>query len=329
MSATDHVLWYRSPATAWTEALPSATAASAPWCSAASPANSCRSTRTRCGRAAPTSRSIPRPCRISLRCGSSSSLAATPRPRRWPTASLMAQPLSQMSFQPAGDLWIDSPIERRRRTIAASSISTGALATVAIQVGGVRFRREAFVSPVDRVIVLRMSADRPRRVGLRLSADQRAARRGECRRGGHARFLARTNRAEHGIPGAALRRSRRSVIASGRQPDGPTARRCGSMAPTRRHRRRCRHQLPRATTMSAAIRMPRCRRASAMPRRQEPIDAMRAAHVAEHRGSLPPPDHRSRRARRRRRCRPTSASRQPRRRPIRRWPRSMSSMAAI
>ncbi len=71
---------------------------------------------------------------------------------------LMARPIKQMSYQPAGNLWLDFAHEDAadyRRELDLDR----ARATVSYIAGGIRFLREAFVSPVDRVLVLRVTAN--------------------------------------------------------------------------------------------------------------------------------------------------------------------------
>jgi alpha-L-fucosidase 2 len=73
----------------------------------------------------------------------------------------MSDPVRQKAYQPCGDLWIDlghaaAPGSYRRwldldRAVAATEY----------RVGDVTFRREVFASHPDRVIVLRLTADRP------------------------------------------------------------------------------------------------------------------------------------------------------------------------
>ena len=201
MSAADHILWYKAPATDMDGgACRSATAASARWSSAALPARNCRSTRRRCGPAAPMSRSTRTPCRIWKKSGSSSSTAAMPRRKRSPIAISMARPHLQMSYQPAGNLWLDfahADAEDYRRALDLDR----ALTSVSYAVGGVRFRREAFISPVDQVLVLRVTADVPGALSatIRLTSEQP----------GEAGFAAPdtltfsgTSKAEHGIASA-------------------------------------------------------------------------------------------------------------------------------
>ena len=86
---------------------------------------------------------------------------------------MMARPHLQMSYQPAGDLWLDFPHDagedyRRELDLDRS------LATTTYTAAGTRFRREVFVSPVDQVLVLRVSADKPGAVSatVRLTSEQ-------------------------------------------------------------------------------------------------------------------------------------------------------------
>jgi alpha-L-fucosidase 2 len=78
--------------------------------------------------------------------------------------SVMARPLGQMPYQTVGDLILDfpaaaSPLDYRREL----NLDT-AIASVAHTVNGVAFRREVFASPVDQVIVVRLTADKPGQV---------------------------------------------------------------------------------------------------------------------------------------------------------------------
>lgn len=75
---------------------------------------------------------------------------------------IMARPLLQMQYQTLGDLHLefagdDATCSDFRRTLNLES----ALSTVSYKQGGVRFTREAFISPVDQVLVVRIRADQP------------------------------------------------------------------------------------------------------------------------------------------------------------------------
>ncbi len=74
---------------------------------------------------------------------------------------IMARPLRQMQYQTLGDLHLefagdDASCTDFRRTLDLQS----AVCTVTWEQGGVRFTREAFISPVDQVLVVRVRASR-------------------------------------------------------------------------------------------------------------------------------------------------------------------------
>ena len=82
---------------------------------------------------------------------------------------LMGRPLKQMSYQPVGDLWIEQEIGDEvvgyRRSL---DIST-AVATTRFMAAGTAFEREVFATAADGLIVLRLSASKPRSVSLVLT----------------------------------------------------------------------------------------------------------------------------------------------------------------
>ena len=96
---------------------------------------------------------------------------------------LMARPMKQMSYQPVGDLRIDSEFgesvaEYRRALDLDTAIATSFYSQRH------RYTREAFVSPVDGVIVVRSPpADRERAFSCRISIGAAAGRTGSG--GGH------------------------------------------------------------------------------------------------------------------------------------------------
>jgi alpha-L-fucosidase 2 len=74
---------------------------------------------------------------------------------------MMAVPLREMPYETLGDLWLDFPtnatFENYRRDLNLDT----AVATVSYTANGVHFKREFFSSPVDQVIVVRLTADQP------------------------------------------------------------------------------------------------------------------------------------------------------------------------
>ena len=113
----------------------------------------------------------------------------------------MARPHLEMSYQPAGDLRLDfaagEPAEDYRRDLDLDS----AVVVTSYRWGGITYRREAFVSAVDHVLVLRLSADRAGAVSadLVLDSEQQGATRVTAP--GVVRFDG-VSRPEHGIPAA-------------------------------------------------------------------------------------------------------------------------------
>lgn len=82
---------------------------------------------------------------------------------------IMAKPLRQMPYQTIGDLLLAFPesasVEKYRRDLNLDT----AVASVTYGSEGVKFTREAFSSPVDQVIVYRISADQGGRVSFTAS----------------------------------------------------------------------------------------------------------------------------------------------------------------
>src|ERR1044072_5206297 len=81
-------------------------------------------------------------------------------------AKMMANPIKQMPYEPVGDLKLtfeghDNFTDYRRQL----DLNT-AIATVSYKVGPTTFTRSVFVSPVDQVIVVKLSADTPRRLNF-------------------------------------------------------------------------------------------------------------------------------------------------------------------
>ena len=75
--------------------------------------------------------------------------------------SLMGYPVEQMKYQSLGDLVLAFPDTGAAEEYRLELDLDEAVVTVGYTQGGVRFRREVFASPVDQVIVVRLTADRP------------------------------------------------------------------------------------------------------------------------------------------------------------------------
>jgi alpha-L-fucosidase 2 len=129
-------------------------------------------------------------------------------------AKMMAKPLGQMPYQPVGDLLLQFPevavAENYRRDLNLDT----AVATVRYAAGGTTFTREAFASPVDQVIVVRLSADKPGQVSFRagMNTPQKAVVQTE---GGDTLVMQGVNGASQGIEGALKFQARVRVLATG------------------------------------------------------------------------------------------------------------------
>ncbi len=79
---------------------------------------------------------------------------------------MMAKPLRQLPYQTVGDLILTFPrverVENYRRDLNLDT----AVASVIYTTNGVTFTREVFSSPVDQVIVIRLTADKPGQISF-------------------------------------------------------------------------------------------------------------------------------------------------------------------
>ena len=79
---------------------------------------------------------------------------------------MMAQPLKQMPYETAGDLFLEFPtpgtVENYRRDLNLDT----AVAGISYTVNGVTFKREVFSSPADQVIVVWLTADKPGQISF-------------------------------------------------------------------------------------------------------------------------------------------------------------------
>ena len=79
---------------------------------------------------------------------------------------MLGRPVEQMKYQPLGNLWLTFPEHEQVSDYRRDLNLDTAVATVRYSIGDVRFVREALVSPVDQVVVVRLSASRPGQISL-------------------------------------------------------------------------------------------------------------------------------------------------------------------
>jgi alpha-L-fucosidase 2 len=127
---------------------------------------------------------------------------------------MMARPLRQMPYQTAGDFLLTFPeaksIGNYRREL---NIDT-AVARVSYTVGGVQFSREIFSSPVDQVIAIRFTANKPGQINF--TAGMRTPQNASVRAEGKDTLVLRgVNGAARGIAGALKFQVRARVAPKG------------------------------------------------------------------------------------------------------------------
>jgi alpha-L-fucosidase 2 len=79
---------------------------------------------------------------------------------------MLAKPVRQMPYQPVGDLLLTFPKSQTVANYRRDLNLDTAITRTAYEEGGIRFTREVFSSPVDQVIVVRISADKPGQINF-------------------------------------------------------------------------------------------------------------------------------------------------------------------
>jgi alpha-L-fucosidase 2 len=85
--------------------------------------------------------------------------------------TMMGQPAEQMKYQPLGNLVLEFPGHAAATGYRRELDLDTAIAGVSYQVGGMTFRREVFVSPVDQVIVVHLTSDKPGAISFTAKLD--------------------------------------------------------------------------------------------------------------------------------------------------------------
>jgi alpha-L-fucosidase 2 len=80
--------------------------------------------------------------------------------------TMMGMPVEQMKYAPLADLLLTFPKDTNVTEYRRELDLDKAIVTVSYKVGGVLYKREVFSSPVDQVIVIRMTADKPHSISF-------------------------------------------------------------------------------------------------------------------------------------------------------------------
>jgi len=129
-------------------------------------------------------------------------------------SKVISRPSSQMPYETAGDLVLTFPdsaiVENYRRDLNLDT----AVTSVEYTDGGTRFTRQVFASPVDQVIVVRLTADKKGAVSFsaRFNTPQKVVFETES---GNTLVMRGTNAAASGIKGALQFQVRARVLADG------------------------------------------------------------------------------------------------------------------
>ena len=129
-------------------------------------------------------------------------------------AKMMARPLKQMPYEPVGDLKLSFPrngdVTGYRRELDLDT----AIARMTYTVAGVKYVREVFSSPVDQVIVVYLTADKPGRIDFTaaMATPQQATVAAESP---GTLVMRGVNAEANGIPGALKFQARVRVLTQG------------------------------------------------------------------------------------------------------------------
>jgi alpha-L-fucosidase 2 len=132
---------------------------------------------------------------------------------RFIQTNMMARPIREMPYQPVGDLILEFPEARQVENYRRDLNLDTAVASVRYTVNGVTFTREIFASPVDQVIAMRLTADRPGQVSFRCAF--RSPQTNVVSVSDNALRLKGANSGRQGVPGALQFEAGAHVLAQG------------------------------------------------------------------------------------------------------------------
>ncbi|MFC1490395.1 glycoside hydrolase N-terminal domain-containing protein [Candidatus Latescibacterota bacterium] len=130
--------------------------------------------------------------------------------------SMMASPLSQLPYQPVGDLMLSFPATDTAENYSRELNLSTATAKVQYTAGGTTFVRELIASYPDNVMVLRLTADKPGQINFKLSMRTQQNLADTDNSGtDDTLILTGTNLSANGIDGALRFQTRVKIINSG------------------------------------------------------------------------------------------------------------------
>ena len=136
-------------------------------------------------------------------------------------AKIMAKPLRQMPYETVGDLFLRFPDTAAAAQYRRELNLDNAVARVSFSANGVNFTREMFASPVDQVVVIRLTADKQGSISF--SATLKSPQKAKVASASpDTLVLQGTNGEADGIHGALHFQTRVRVLAQGGQTSAET-----------------------------------------------------------------------------------------------------------
>jgi alpha-L-fucosidase 2 len=81
---------------------------------------------------------------------------------------MMGRPKGVKPFQSLGELWFDTPVKEASGYVRSLNLGT-AIATINFVADGIKYSREAFISPVDHVLIIRLSSNKKGKITFNLT----------------------------------------------------------------------------------------------------------------------------------------------------------------
>ena len=208
-------LWYRQPATTWVEALPIGNGRLAAMVFGGVGRERLQLNEDTLWGGGPYDPANPRALEGIPRVRQLIAEERWVEARDFATASIMATPIRQMSFNSLGDLYLDFTGVDGAASYRRELDLDGAVTSVTFETGGQSHVREAFVSAIDQVVAVRLTAgpgglnftagfDNPPRASAVATVD-----------GPDTMVFAGRNGAQHGVPGALDYQTRLRIIRTG------------------------------------------------------------------------------------------------------------------
>ncbi|MGA2092268.1 MAG: glycoside hydrolase family 95 protein [Sedimentisphaerales bacterium] len=129
-------------------------------------------------------------------------------------SKMMAKPLTQMPYQPVGDLLLNFPDINGAANYKRQLNLDTAIASVDFNSNGVNFMREVFSSPVDQVIIVRLTADKPGQISFTAALKTQQKATVEIEKPDII-VMQGVNRPEKGVKGALKFQTRLRVLTDG------------------------------------------------------------------------------------------------------------------